>query len=76
MGHLTIVERNKFSPRPQFTRQERDAIGWKPRPQQEAKAPNTLKPVGMVDTKTWCLKCQEPHKEYECPCKMNIILTI
>jgi hypothetical protein len=51
MGRLTTVERNQSAPRPQFTRQQRDATGWKPRPQQEAKAPDTLKPVGMVDTK-------------------------
>jgi hypothetical protein len=69
MGRLTTVERNQSAPRPQFTRQQRDATGWKPRPQQEAKAPDTLKPVGMVDTEQtpWCSPCQEPHREDECP---------
>jgi hypothetical protein len=69
MGRLTTVERNQSTPRPQFTRQQRDATGWKPRPQQEAKAPDTLKPVGMVDTEQtpWCSPCQEPHREDECP---------
>ena len=42
-------------------------MGWKPRPQQEAKNSDTLKPVGMVDIESWCLPCQEPHKEDECP---------
>jgi hypothetical protein len=69
MGHLTTVERNESASRPQFTKQRRDATGWKPRPQQEAKAPDTLKPVGMVETEkaSWCLPCQDPHREYECP---------
>jgi hypothetical protein len=69
MGRLTTVERNQSAPRPQFARQQRDATGWKPRPQQEAKAPDTLKPVGMVDTEQtpWCSPCQEPHREDECP---------
>jgi hypothetical protein len=67
MGHLTTIERNQSAPRPQFSRQQRDATGWKPRPQQEAKAPDTLKPVGTVDIEAWCLPCQEPHREDECP---------
>jgi hypothetical protein len=56
MGRLTIVERNQFAPRPRFASQQRDATGWKPRPKQEAKAPDTLKPVEMVDTEQtlWC----------------------
>jgi hypothetical protein len=32
---LTTMERNQYASRPQFSRQKRDAIGWKPRPQQE-----------------------------------------
>jgi hypothetical protein len=69
MGQLTIVERNQSSPIPKFTRQHRDAIGWKLRPQEEENAPDTLKLVGMVDTKqtSWCSPCQEPHHEDECP---------
>jgi hypothetical protein len=67
MNHMTTVERNQSAPRPQFSRQQRDATGWKPRPQQEAKAPDTLKPVGTVDIEAWCLPCQEPHREDECP---------
>jgi hypothetical protein len=69
MGRLTTVERNQSALRPQFTRQQRDAIGWKPKPQQEAKAPDTLNPVGMVNTEEtpWCSPCQEPHLEDECP---------
>jgi hypothetical protein len=68
MGHLTTLERNQSTSRPQFTRQQRDSTSWKPKPQQEAKAPDILKLVGMVDTEqtTWCSPCQEPHKEYEC----------
>jgi hypothetical protein len=63
------VERNQSTSRPQFTRQQRDAIGWKPRPQQEEKAPDTLNLVGMVNTEEtpWCSPCQEPHWEDECP---------
>jgi hypothetical protein len=59
MGRLTTMERNQSSPKPQFARQQRDATGWKPRPQQEAKAPDTFKPFGMVDTKQtlWCSPC-------------------
>jgi hypothetical protein len=49
MVHLTTIEKNKYSPRPHFTRQKRHAIGWKPRPQQEAEALDTLKPVGIVE---------------------------
>jgi hypothetical protein len=67
MNHMTIVERNQYAPRPQFVRKQRDAIGWKPRPQQEAKARDTLKPIGTVDVEAWCLPCQEPHKEDEFP---------
>jgi hypothetical protein len=67
MGRLTTVERNQSSPRPQFSRQQRDATGWKPRPQQEVKASDTLKPFGTIDIETWCLPCQEPHREDECP---------
>jgi hypothetical protein len=33
MNRMTTVERNQFAPRPQFTRQQRDATGCKPRPQ-------------------------------------------
>jgi len=39
----------------------------KPRPQQEAKAPDTLKPVGMVKIEAWFLPCQEPHREVVFP---------
>jgi hypothetical protein len=64
MGRLTTMERNQSISRPQFTRQQRDAMGWKLRPEQEAKAPDTLKPVGMVDIEKtpWCSPFQEPHK--------------
>jgi len=64
---LTTVERNKSISRPQFSRQRRDATGWKTRPQQEAKALDTLKSVGIVHTEAWCLPCSEPHREDECP---------
>jgi hypothetical protein len=64
---MTIVERNQCAPRPQFSRQQRDATSWKPRPQQEAKAPDTLKPVWTIDIEAWCLPCQEPPREDECP---------
>jgi hypothetical protein len=66
MGRLTTIERNQSAPRPQFTRQQRYATGWKPRPQREEKASDTLKAVGMVDTEALCLPCQEPHREDEC----------
>jgi hypothetical protein len=49
MGQLKIVERNKSSSRPQFDRQQRDATSWEPRPQQEAKAHDTLNLVEMVN---------------------------
>jgi hypothetical protein len=60
MGQITTVERNQSPSRPQLSRKQRDATGWKPRPQQEAKAPDTLKMVGMVNTKQtlWCSPCQ------------------
>jgi hypothetical protein len=67
MNHMTTIEINQSAPRPQFSRQQRDATGWKPRPQQEEKAPDTLKPIGTIDIEAWCLPCQEPHREYECP---------
>jgi hypothetical protein len=67
MNRMTIVERNQFDPKPHFTRHQRDSTSWKLRPQQEAKAPDTLKPIGTVDIEAWCLPCQEPHREYECP---------
>jgi hypothetical protein len=41
MNRMTAVKRNQFAPRSQFARQQRDATGWKPRPQQEAKASDT-----------------------------------
>ena len=49
MNRMTTMERNQFAPRPQFAKQQRDATGWKPRPQQEEKAPDTLKPIGKID---------------------------
>jgi hypothetical protein len=67
MGHLTTVEINLSSPIPQFSRQQRDSTDWKPRSQQEAKALDALKPAGIVHIEAWCLLCQEPHREYECP---------
>jgi hypothetical protein len=69
MGRLTIVERNKYALIPHFIKHQRDAIGWTLKPQQEAKSPNTLNPVGMVNTEEtpWCSPCQEPHQEDECP---------
>jgi hypothetical protein len=67
MNHMNTVERNQSAPRPQFTRQHRDAISWKPRPQQEAKAVDTLKPIGTIDIESWCLPFQETHREDECP---------
>jgi hypothetical protein len=43
-------------------------MGWKLRPQKEAKAPDTLNPIGMVNTEgsPWCFPCEEPHMEYKC----------
>jgi hypothetical protein len=67
MNRMDIVERNQSAPRPQFSRQKRDATSWKSRPQKEAKAPYSLKPVGTFDIEAWCLPFQEPHREYECP---------
>jgi len=67
MNRMTIVETNQYAPRPQFSRKQRDATGWKPRPQQEEKAPDTLKLVGEVDIEAWCLQFQEPHREDEFP---------
>jgi hypothetical protein len=66
---MTTVERNQSAHKPQFFRQQRDATGWKPRPQQEAKALDTLKPIGTIDIEAWCLPCQGPHREDECPQK-------
>jgi hypothetical protein len=65
MNRMNTMERNQYSPRHHFSRQQRDATGWKLRPQQEAKAPDTLKPVGKIDIEAWCLPCQEPHREDE-----------
>jgi hypothetical protein len=64
---LTILERNQSAPRHLFVRKE--ATGWKAKPQQEAKAPDTLNPVGMVNLEElpWCSPCQEPLPEEECP---------
>jgi hypothetical protein len=76
MNHMTTVERNQSTPRPQFSKQKRDATDWKPRPQQEAKALDTLKPIGTVDIEAWCLPCQEPHRKMNAPDKTKIILTI
>jgi hypothetical protein len=66
---MTTVERNKSAPKPHFSRQQIDATGWKPGPQQEAKALDTLKPVGIGYTEAWCLPCQVPHREDEFPRK-------
>ena len=63
---MNTLEINQSSPRPQFVRQQRESSSWKPRPQQEEKAPDTLKPFGTIDIEAWCLACQEPHKEDEC----------
>ena len=49
MNRMTTMEKTQSSPRPQFSKQQRDATSWKPRPQQEARASDTLKPVGIVD---------------------------
>ena len=76
MGRLTTVKRNQSTSRPQFSRQHRDVTVWKPRPQQEAKAPNTLKPVGMVDTEAWCLPCKNLTKKMNVPNEMKIPLMI
>jgi hypothetical protein len=69
MGRLTTIERNQSTPIPQFARQQRDATVWKPRTQSEAKAPDTLNPVGMVSSEKTpcCSPCQEPHQEDEFP---------
>jgi hypothetical protein len=67
MSRLTNLERNQSAPRHPFIRKE--ATGWKEKPQQEEKAPDTLNPVGMVNLEElpWCSPCQEPHPEEECP---------
>jgi hypothetical protein len=67
MNRLTTSKRNQSAPRPQVFRQPN--TGWKARPQQYAKAPNTLNLVGMVNTEEfpWCLPCNEAHSENECP---------
>jgi hypothetical protein len=49
MNHMNTVERNQSSPRPLFSKQQRNSTGWKPIPKQEEKAPNTLKHVGTID---------------------------
>jgi hypothetical protein len=67
MNHMNTIEINQSSPIPQFSRQQRDATDWKPRPQQEEKAPNTLKHVGIVDIEYRSLPCQETHREDKCP---------
>jgi hypothetical protein len=69
MNRMTTMERNQSAPRPRFVREHRDATGWKPRAQQEAKAPDTLKPVGTIYIEAWCLPFQEPHRDDECPRK-------
>jgi len=38
------------SPRPPFIRQQRENIGWKIKPKQEAKTIDTLNPIVMVST--------------------------
>jgi hypothetical protein len=62
---LTNLERNQSAPKPPFIKQQKDVTGWKARPQQEAKAYDTLKPVGMVkiEESQWFSPCQEPHLE-------------
>jgi hypothetical protein len=67
MSRLTTLERNQSAPRHPFVRKE--PTGWKEKPQQEEKAPDTLNPVGMVNLEElpWCSPCQEPHPEEECP---------
>ena len=68
MNRLTSMERNQSALRPPFVRQQRNVIGWKEKPQQEAKAPDTLNLVGMVNLEEspWCYPCQESHTEDEC----------
>jgi outer membrane receptor for ferric coprogen and ferric-rhodotorulic acid len=69
MNRLTSLEKNQSAQRPSFLKQQRDATGWKTKHQQEAKALNTLNPVGMVNLEESprCSPCQEPHLEDECP---------
>jgi hypothetical protein len=49
MSRLLILERNQSTPRHPFITKE--AIGWKDKPKQYEKAPNTLNHVGMVKLK-------------------------
>jgi len=78
MGHLTTVERNQYATRPHFTRQRRDATGWKPRPRQEEKAPDILKPIGMVDIdkKFGVFHAKIPMENMSVPDEMKILPTI
>jgi hypothetical protein len=57
MNRLTTLERYHHSSKPQFLRHPN--TGWKQRPPQEAKAPHTLYPVGMVKLEAfpWCFHC-------------------
>jgi len=65
MNKIKNMERNQPALRLPFVRQQKDATGSKTRPQQEAKALNTLNPVGMVNIEEspWCSPCQEAHQE-------------
>jgi hypothetical protein len=67
MIRLKTLERHHPAPRPQFIRQQRENTGCKPRPQLEAKSPDTLDHVGMVimEGSPWCFPCQEPHLEHD-----------
>jgi hypothetical protein len=54
MNRLTTLER--YHHPPNLSLSDNQNAGWKPRPQQEAKAPDTLDLVGMVNLEgsPWC----------------------
>jgi hypothetical protein len=85
MTRLMNLEINQNALRPPFIRKQKDVTGWKERHQHEAKAPDSLKLVGVarIDESQWCSPYQEPHSKEECPRReedspdsMNFIDTI
>jgi hypothetical protein len=71
MSILTNIERTQQNvpPRPPYNnnRQKRGNMGWKPRPPNEQRAPNTIVPTNFINQEVvpWCFPCGDAHWEHE-----------
>jgi hypothetical protein len=76
LNKITSLERDRvqqgnFPPRhQQNNHQPRGNQGWnRNRPPPEQRVPNPLTPTNMVNQEEvpWCLPCNKPHNEWDCP---------